>query len=174
MPDESTKRSPRQYHRRSDKEILIDRRDKLKSALEKGRQRVDEDEKGLQKVESEIADLNRKARSETRDRQAPLIGLVIMHRMREDPKTRSNVARLLDLFLTTAEDRAVFGLKSLTREERKRRSGFKPDDVEPFKEKELREARSASQPRSVPERSSDGSDSQTGQKHDRDRTQSAP
>ena len=104
-------------------------------------------------MESEIAELDRKARSETRDRQAPLIGLVIMHRVREDPKRLLHVAQLLDELLTTAEDRAVFGLESLTREVRKQRPGLKKDDVAPFTAEELREALSASQRRSPPTRS---------------------
>ena len=164
MPDDSAGRSRGEYRRRSAREILIDKGEVLKSAVKNRRQRLDEDEKDLEQVESEIAELDRKDRSETRDRQAPLIGLMIMHRMRKDPKTRSNVARLLDQFLTTAEDRAVFGLDSLSREERKKRSGLKKDDVEPFTGEELREALSASPSRSSPEPSGDGSDSPTDQK----------
>ena len=146
MTEDSTKRSRRQYRRRSPREILIGKKDELKSSLEKRRQRLDEDEKGLQQVESEIEELDRKARNETRDQQEPLIGLVIMHRMREDPKRRSQVAQLLDELLNTPADRAVFGLDPLTREERKQRSGLEKDDVEPFTVEELRAARSASQP----------------------------
>ena len=164
MPDDSTTRSRRQYRRRSAREILIDKKRELKSALEKGRKRVDEDEKGLQQVESEIAELDRKERSQTRDQQAPLIGLVIMYRMHEDPKRRANVTELLDRYLTRAEDRAVFGLESLTREERKRRSGVNLDDVEPLAVEELRESLAASRRRSAPQRSSDRSDLPTDEK----------
>lgn len=160
MTEDNTKRSRRQYRRRSAREILIGKRDELKSSLEKRRQRLDQEEKGLQQVESEIAELDRKARSETRDQQAPLIGLVIMHRVREDPKRLLHVAPLLDELLTTAEDRAVFGLESLTREVRKQRPGLKKDDVAPFTAEELREALSASQRRSRPTRPSGRSDSQ--------------
>ena len=145
MPEDSTKPSRRQYHRRSPREILLGKQDDLKSSLEKRRQQVAEDEKDLQQVELEIAELDRKARSEKRDQQAPLIGLVIMHRMRQDPKRLSHVVQLLDELLTTSEERAVFGLKALTKEERKQRPGLKKDDVEPFTAEELHEALSASQ-----------------------------
>ena len=164
MPDDSTKRSRRQYRRRSAREILIDKKKKLESALKKGRTRVDDDAKGLQQVESEIAELDQKERSKTRDQQAPLLGLVIMHRMHEDPKRRANVTDLLDRYLAKAEERAVFGFEPLTREERKERSGFSLDDVEPLTAEELHESRPASRRHSAPRRSSDGTDSPTDEK----------
>ena len=141
MPDDSTKRPRRQYRRRSAREVLIDKKEQLEKALEKGRKRVDDDAKGLQQVESEIAELDQKERSKTRDQQAPQIGLVIMHRMHEDPKRRANVTDLLDRYLAKAEERAVFGFEPLTREERKERSGFNLDDVEPLTAEELHESR---------------------------------
>ena len=55
MPDDSTKRPRRQYRRRSAREILIDKKEQLEKALEKGRKRVDDDAKGLQQMESERA-----------------------------------------------------------------------------------------------------------------------
>lgn len=164
MPDDSTKRSRRQYRRRSPREILIDKKKKLESTLEKGRKRVDEDEKGLEQVESEIAEFDQKERTRTRDQQAPLIGLVFMHLMHEDPNRRANVAELLDRFLIRAEDRAVFGFKPLTRAARKQRSDINLHDVEPFTAEELRESRSASRRRPASRGSSERSDSPTGEK----------
>ena len=49
--------------------------------------------------------------------------------------SRRPLARFLDRFLTTAEDRAVFGLESLTKEERTQCTGVKKDDIEPFTER---------------------------------------
>ena len=161
MPDESPGSSRRQYRRRSAREILIDKKKELESAGEKGRKQLKENTKALQDVKSKIAELDRKERSKARDQQAPLIGLVIMHRMHEDPKRRANVTEVLDRYLTKDEHRAVFGFESLTREERKQRSGFNLDDVEPLTAEELRESRSASRHRSAPRRSNDGNDSPT-------------
>ena len=161
MPDESAGSSRRQYRRRSAREILIDKREELESAEEKGRRQLEENTKALKDVKSKIAELDRKERSKARDQQAPLIGLVIMHRMHEDPKRRANVTDVLDQYLTKDEHRAVFGFESLTRAERKRRSGFNLDDVEPLTAEELRESRSVTRQHSAPQRSNDGNDSPT-------------
>ena len=161
MPDESPKSSRRPYRRRSAIEILNDKKKALESAGEKGRERLKENAKALQGVNSQIAAMERKERSRARDQQAPLIGLVIMHRMHEDPKTRANLTDVLDQCLTMDEHRAAFGFESLTGEERKQRSGLNLDDVEPLTAEELRESRSATRHRSAPRRSNDGNDSRT-------------
>ena len=56
---------------------------------------------------------------------------------------------------------AVFGFGSLTRAERKRRSGFNLDDVEPLTAEELRESPIGVSAGSAPRPSNDGNDSPT-------------